>query len=312
MMRIMTVMVLAICLAAQALFAQAEPVPTTEQTTKNIYVPPKFVQVGEKLTIEQIAKQISNQPNDETTLKIIDKASLRLQMEEYPSIEAEIALLTSVEKYELGQKGELKRTYALMDILNYMYKDDPEGLMKLFLHEIVFYRQVAPNKEKLAEVIAQITLLSNQVRNRQAISYMTQQIEIGESYRALPGGEKPGEMQTKAREYYNKALISPIYDWNDPSMEKHQQLYIRAAIDLIEITDGDELAKLRFHPYAWERIYRVYPDKAKLISNSIPGLDNVKNMTALWLGASLQKTDKDSEIHKQIVAVLEYLKTREY
>lgn len=289
-MKIFLILVFVVALVTQALWAQGEPM----------------------LTLEQTAKQISSNANAATP-KLIDQMSDRILNEKCPSVQDEIAFLVSIENYEIAQKTDFKRTLTLLVILNTKHKDDPDALMSVLLHEIVFYRSVAPDTQKLANVVSQIIQLSQLIQNRQAIASMTLQVEIGESYRALFGGDKLGEMQNKAREYYAKALSFPIFDpAYKPSIETLKQLYVRAAIDIVEISKGHELASLRFDPYAWDEITKVFPEKAKLISHSLPGMDNLKNQTAAWLKAALQETDNDSEIHKQIVAVLEFLKTREY
>ena len=267
----------------------------------------------EEKKLSEIIRQIEDNPQPATTPDIIVGVIKRIEQQSAPStIADDLSFLQCLINYDIDVKGGLTNSQKLMQVLNTKYMNNPDALMSLLLKEIDLYRNQVIDKEKLVPIVMRVEVLNKEIRNRQVVSQLTQLVELGEAYLALPGGDRPGELREKARLCFTQVLeyrmFLPVYE---PSYAVLQQVYIRAAVGVVGITERQQLKGMRFAPFALDAIELAYPNQAKLISHEFPGMGAVANAAANYLIAAIQDSEEGSEIRKHMEAVLEFIRAEQ-
>lgn len=153
--------------------------------------------------------------------------------------------------------------------------------------------------------------MSVEQQNQNVIAYLTQQVETGEAYLALPGGDRPGAMREKARAYFQTVIDFHMFkEVYAPNIETLKELYLRAALNLMSITEGRDLMKLWFFPFTSKEIARFYPDKSKLINNDLanPGRIIIEGTVSDWLRNHIVDAEKnDNPMLPHLQAVWDFV-----
>lgn len=266
----------------------------------------------QKMTPKEGVDYIDANFDDPKTQDVISLMIEKIHGETVSSVTDELAFLTDVANFDMRQENNLKNMQKLQDILTQKYADNIDATMQLLTQEMVFYRCL-PDQQKLAKVITQMEKLSIELQNRNAIVYLTQQVETGEAYLALPGGDRPGAMREKARGYFQTVIDFHIFtSVYESSYGTLKDIYLRTAVDLMSITEGRDLNKLWFSGFTRREIARRFPEKAKHINSDFadPGRIIIEGTVSDWLRARIVDADKDDPMLPHLQAVWDFVQKR--
>ena len=237
---------------------------------------------GQTASLAEAVELINNAPTAAKTPDLVAHAIEIAKKEPVPSIADDLALLLCVENYDISRRTGLVNTNRVIQILGSKYQHSPEASMELLIKEMALYRSVSPDPVRLAQVAEQADATRAVLQSRQTIASLTELVALGETYLALPGGDRPGATREKARGYLTQAVDFPIFATAySLAIKSLRPLYVKAVVGLVGITDGHNLSQLRVYPFARPDIEQVYTDKAKRMSRELPGMGFLSSNAAL-------------------------------
>jgi hypothetical protein len=172
---------------------------------------------------------------------------------------------------------DAKRFEELLSLVRDIPRSDDAAKARVLADQAIIYRSYLGDRKKELELL----LLAEQLQEKAQIDQAKQQVKVW-----LRLGESQFIDRKKSLPYYAKVLAFPLYKDPYAKDDEFKELYVKAAVRTVELTDNADVPKLRFHPIAGGYIARSQPDKAKLLSGEIAG---VAEFTA-QLTLSINKT----------------------
>jgi hypothetical protein len=259
---------------------------------------------GPKQPVSEFAKLLGRLAAEQKGFPIdhlVQAGSDLIKAARAPSVDEEIRFLILV-----GEKSrfpeDAKRLQGLLELVLARAGDrDEVGQARILAGAATVYRNYLGDFKKERELL----LLAESLCEQQQIRQAKEQVELW-----LRLGDAHLDDHKKALPYYTKVCAFPLY--NEPYAKRNdfKELYIKAAMRLVEISDDAQIAKLRFHPVAYPSITRFFPDRAKLLSGELPDVAAFRAQLILWLELTARDERMNVELRDHVEAVLKYVRAR--
>lgn len=235
---------------------------------------------------------------------LVQAGAEAIQAADAPALDEELRFVLLV---TLGSKfpEDAKRLEGVLELLLARAGRDDASRARVLAYTAKFYRNQLGNYKKEQELLLQAEKLHERVQIRHAKQQVQVWLRLGDSY---------SQDRKKALEYYAKVLAFPVfekpYGWSSESNE-FKELYIKAALRTVEISDEAQIPSLRFHPFAFPSITRLHPERAKLLSGELPEVAAYRARMIWWFEQMLKAPSvrMNEPLREHVEAVLKHART---